>query len=418
MYHFTYWLEHFKGMPLSKAQTICKALSSLSEKTTDVCASTGKLTDCKSRTSFFRARQAIVRIHGDKLSQTEKTALSLFGDYIDFREYSSFKFPEMPTTLLVEYCKSMQMSYSYKAVLIHELISDNTLGVSADILVKKMQAFYQDRINHGLVAEKEDSVFSKPTVSFSAAKRVIISNPVKVLVDAKVITWDKRTGIISFTSEFLPATKEVKEEVRNVCENRIKQYYSVIKAKKETVTSTESFNSKKIETLLLCLGEEIQNTADKVAKKKLAAIHESLCNELGMEKYQKGENTCTKKKENVVSIDSSAELTALDYEDTRKVGALVQQTMELLEVKEYSFSWEQLKNMQSHEWSNTVLKLNYPFLKVVDESRPISEQRRDHLGNGRYYSRVFTFAGKKYLITSEWYARNKPYFIDWYNGLL
>ena len=43
MYHFTYWLEHFKELQPSKAQTIIKTISLLSEKTEDACASVGKL---------------------------------------------------------------------------------------------------------------------------------------------------------------------------------------------------------------------------------------------------------------------------------------------------------------------------------------------------------------------------------------
>ena len=96
---------------------------------------------------------------------------------------------------------------------------------------------------------------------------------------------------------------------------------------------------------------------------------------------------------------------------------MVQDSMATLERIEYQFTAEQLNDMVSLEWSNTALKLNYPFFKKVDESRPISEQRVDHLGNGRYYSRIFVFSGKKYLVTSQWYAKSKPFFIEWHNGL-
>ena len=84
---------------------------------------------------------------------------------------------------------------------------------------------------------------------------------------------------------------------------------------------------------------------------------------------------------------------------------------------EYKFSKKQLDNLLSHDWSNTTLKLNYTFFKLVDESKPLSEQRVDHLGNSRYYSRVYTFDNKKYLVTSQWYAKSKPFFISWYNTL-
>lgn len=412
MYHFTYWLEHFKELAPSKAQTIVKTISLLSDKTAEACIATGKLVDCKNLTTFQRIRQAILRAYGAELSQAEKRAISLYGDYWEFREYSSFKFPEAPTPMLLEYCKSMQMSYSYKAVLIYTLVKNGCTGVSTEQLVNSTIAFYRDRIDHGLIAEKEDSVFSKASLSFAAAKKVILANPVQVLTDAKVITWNKRTGIISLTGDYLPSTATACEEVCAACLERIKKYYSSIKlSKKRTPQDSTAPCSKKLQTLLRRLEAEIQNTTDKSAKKKLTTIYSSICAELGFSKNKKKKNSKSKPEK------FQNKYVLIRPNDSRKIGAMVQDSMATLERIEYQFTAEQLNDMVSLEWSNTALKLNYPFFKKVDESRPIAEQRVDHLGNGRYYSRIFVFSGKKYLVTSQWYAKSKPFFIEWHNGL-
>ena len=416
MYQFTYWLEHFKELPPSKAQTIVKTTIQLSEKTSSACSSVSKLIECKAVGTYNRTKQAILRAHSANLSQAEKKALSLFGEFLEYCEYSSFKFPEEPIPMLAEYCKTMQMSYSYKAVLIHELVSSNPAGITTDELVTKISEFYRNRIDHGMIAEKEDSVFTKADVSPAAAKKIIISNPVQVLVDAKVIIWNKRTGIISFTSDYLPVSETARKEVVLICQDRLKRYYSSIKPKKTSGTQSAGGCSKKLKTLLKRLEAEIQNTTDKNARKRLSTIYLSICNELGINNKTKPKKKAAEKKRDIPAAEPT-EYGKLSVDDPRKVGALVQASLALLEKIEYKFSRAQLENLLSLEWSNKTLKLNYAFFKLVDETKPLAEQRLDHLGNGRYYSRIFSFGGKRYLLTSQWYDKSKGPFIEWYNSL-
>ena len=422
MYHFTYWLEHFKEMPPTKAQTIVKSITQVSEKTAAACSVVSLLVDCTTVGAFNRTKQAILRTYNGNLSQAEKRALSLFGEYLEFREYSSFKFPEIPSPVLAEYCKAMQMAYSYKAVLIHELVGCNSTGVTSDELVNKIIAYYRDRIDHGLIAEKDGSVFTKADVSLAAAKKTILNNPVQVLVDAKIIIWNKRTGMISFTSEYAPVSDEAKSEVCSICKDRLKRYYAAVKPPKATKEQEPTGCSKKLKTLLKRLEAEIQATTDKAAKKRLTTIYNSICAELGISAKNKSKKKPPKKKppekkKANTPKEIPSEYSKLAADDDRKVGALVQETLAILEKIEFKFTKAQLENLLSAEWSNKELKLNYAFFKLVDEKKPLREQRIDHLGNGRYYSRVYTFDDKQYLVTSQWYIGSKALYIQWYNGL-
>ncbi len=73
--------------------------------------------------------------------------------------------------------------------------------------------------------------------------------------------------------------------------------------------------------------------------------------------------------------------------------------------------------MCSLEWSKKTFKLYYPFFKIVDPKMPLALQKRDYLGNNRYWKQVFSFGNGDVLITSEWYKESKPLFINWFHHI-
>jgi hypothetical protein len=114
----------------------------------------------------------------------------------------------------------------------------------------------------------------------------------------------------------------------------------------------------------------------------------------------------------------SVTLSQLGFDDDRKIGAMVQDCFAELEKVNYSFSSKLLEELQSLDWSRTHFKkLYYPVLKKFDPSKTIEEQRVDYKGNGRYYEQLYTFSGKQFLLTSQWYKDAKEQFVNWYNGL-
>jgi hypothetical protein len=111
-------------------------------------------------------------------------------------------------------------------------------------------------------------------------------------------------------------------------------------------------------------------------------------------------------------------LSQLGFDDDRKIGAMVQDCFAELEKVNYSFSSKLLEELQSLDWSRTHFKkLYYHVLKKFDPSKTIEEQRVDYKGNGRYYEQLYTFSGKQFLLTSQWYKDAKEQFVNWYNGL-
>lgn len=97
-----------------------------------------------------------------------------------------------------------------------------------------------------------------------------------------------------------------------------------------------------------------------------------------------------------------------------KIGALVKSKMVKL-LKENQIAVDEIERMTTKEYSKQVFNMGIPVLKEVDEERPISEQRIDDRGYGRYWNFTVLSQGKQYLISSQWYEKqNREEFISWF----
>ena len=115
---------------------------------------------------------------------------------------------------------------------------------------------------------------------------------------------------------------------------------------------------------------------------------------------------------------NNIKLDPLSYSDERKIGQIVQDSMQELERKGYVFTQHQLDALLSLVRSKELFKLYYPFFKILDDSKSIEAQCKDRLGYARYWNNIYSFNGKKFLITSQWYKESKVYFISWFNKLM
>ena len=396
MYHFAYWLENFKELSATKVQGLVKVLIQISARTESECGTLGKLIDCSNLLSYRRIKQIITKKYGNSLSQAEKKVLALFGDYLEFREYSNYKFPEPENINLLKYCETMSMSYSYKAVFLLVLVQSlsNTQAVNLDVLCGQMTAFYQARLDRNLPGEKSNSIFAQSNPDFSEVKKIIINNPVKVLLDAGIIVWDKKSNMISLSMEYPIGNEVNRRQVMEGCSERINSYYKSNNLHNPLLPDGETT----VKTELNRLYESIKMVSSEIERANLFAVYDSLCDVLG--------------------IADNDSFSYIQPDDERKIGVLVQTYMAELETSKYPFTEQQLSNLLSLEWSSkTFKKLYYPVLKAFDSSKTVDEQRVDYKGNGRYYDRVYTLAGKKYLLTSQWYKDAKVQFIEWYNNL-
>lgn len=97
-----------------------------------------------------------------------------------------------------------------------------------------------------------------------------------------------------------------------------------------------------------------------------------------------------------------------------KIGTLVRTTLpELLTTKIISQS--ELLNLQNEQYCKENFGVNYPILRKINPNLSIKENRM--VGDyTRYYAFTTKFKGDSYLITSEWFDRNKSLYLVWLNS--
>lgn len=85
--------------------------------------------------------------------------------------------------LFLEMIRRMDMSYSYKPVLIQAILrnADEKDRVKLSDISDYFRAYYERRRAVGLVVEKPDSIFAKGSYTDSEAQRNILANPFKRL---------------------------------------------------------------------------------------------------------------------------------------------------------------------------------------------------------------------------------------------
>lgn len=98
--------------------------------------------------------------------------------------------------------------------------------------------------------------------------------------------------------------------------------------------------------------------------------------------------------------------------DTRKIGKIVQDTMNLLS-SEDALPPEEVFNLQDADYCSRVFGLSFPVLKQFDSSLPFDGQKRDAKGYNRYYNYRLTFAGEEFLLCSQWTELHRERFIKW-----
>ena len=53
--------------------------------------------------------------------------------------------------------------------------------------------------------------------------------------------------------------------------------------------------------------------------------------------------------------------------------------------------------------------MNFPILVKINDVNEIEGKVVDHLGRSRYYENPLSINGEVYLLTSQWYEKNKPF---------
>ncbi len=119
----------------------------------------------------------------------------------------------------------------------------------------------------------------------------------------------------------------------------------------------------------------------------------------------------TNKPDDVTVISESSSQDSAQWAD-RQVGIIVQTTLRhFLENGEYDPI--SLSYLQDINYSKDTFKLNFSLLLKASTTEQCRTLGIDHTGVNRYYVNPLKINGEFYLLTSQWYDRNKPYLIRW-----
>lgn len=134
--------------------------------------------------------------------------------------------------LFMKMVEQMDMSYSYKPVLLKAILkhADKIGRVKIEDIVSYFKSFYEGRRAAGLVVEKPNSIFAKGGYTDKEAERNVFSNPFKRFEDMNMLRHTKTLGIIEVDSTiWKKLTADEKQYIENTCDGKLKEYYELVK---------------------------------------------------------------------------------------------------------------------------------------------------------------------------------------------
>lgn len=129
--------------------------------------------------------------------------------------------------LLIEYCKTMKMSYSYKPVLVMAVLHNGKEGsISLEDAAKYFREYYSSRKANGLPAEKKRCIYLRDDFTDGQIMANLINNPIKALCESGFFFYNESTQILSLSPEIWSALdRSNKAAITRVCRKKLCEYF-------------------------------------------------------------------------------------------------------------------------------------------------------------------------------------------------
>ena len=134
--------------------------------------------------------------------------------------------------LFLDMVRQMDMSYSYKPVLIQAILrhADEKGRIRLEDIVGYFRAYYEGRRQAGLTVEKANSIFAKGGYTDKQAERNILANPFKRFEDMQMVRHTRTLGIVQVDETVWKRLSGAeKEEIERICEEKLERYYARLK---------------------------------------------------------------------------------------------------------------------------------------------------------------------------------------------
>lgn len=133
--------------------------------------------------------------------------------------------------LFMEMVEQMDMSYSYKPVLLKAIFAhaDTKGRVKISDIVDYFRSFYETRRNAELIVEKANSIYAKGNYTDKDAERNILSNPFKRFEDMNMMRHTKTLGMVEIDSTvWKRLSADDKANIIKICDDKLEKYYQRI----------------------------------------------------------------------------------------------------------------------------------------------------------------------------------------------
>jgi hypothetical protein len=130
--------------------------------------------------------------------------------------------------IFMEIIAQMDMSYSYKPVLIKAVLkyADKSGRIKISDIVDYFKNYYEDRRAKNLPVEKSNSIFAKGGYTNKEAERNILSNPFKRFEDMNMMRHTKTLGIIEVDACVWKNLTDIdKKNIESTCDIKLVEYY-------------------------------------------------------------------------------------------------------------------------------------------------------------------------------------------------
>lgn len=130
--------------------------------------------------------------------------------------------------LFMEMVRQMDMSYSYKPVLLMAILknADSKGRIKLSAIVEYFRNYYETRRSNGTKVEKSNSIYAKDGYNDKDIEKNILINPFKRFEDMQMLRHTKTLGIIEVDSTvWKRLTNNDKEIIKQICEEKLVEYY-------------------------------------------------------------------------------------------------------------------------------------------------------------------------------------------------
>lgn len=130
--------------------------------------------------------------------------------------------------IFMDMVRQMDMSYSYKPVLIKAIMQccDSKGRTKLEDIVEYFKNYYENRRKSGIMVEKQNSIFAKGGYTDSQARNNILANPFKRFESMQMLYHTKNLGIIQIDDVvWKHLSKEDKLEIVKICDSKLESYF-------------------------------------------------------------------------------------------------------------------------------------------------------------------------------------------------